>query len=333
MKITILGGLGFIGFNNFLFLSKKHKIQIIDNFSGKSSRMNFKTLLNNYPRQSVQNFNIKNYNLLFKKLSQFKPDAILFAAGQIAVTKSIKNPREDFESTFLGAFNTLECLRNKLPKTKLIYLSSNKVYGNLDNIKLKETSKKYINLGKNINEKSHLNFKSPYGCSKGSSDQYVSDYSSTYGLNTVVLRLSCIYGPNQWGTEDQGWISWFIIKALKRDRINIFGNGKQVRDVLYIDDLVKLINKCIITKKLNGDAYNVGGGATNSLSLLNLIDALKIITKNDIKYKLYKSRIGDQKYFVNDLNKVKKKFGWYPKVSSKKGVRLFFSWIQKNINF
>ena len=329
MKITILGGLGFIGFNNFLLLSKKHKIQIIDNFSGKSSKMNFKTLSKKFPLQKVHNFNVKNYNLLKNKLYEFKPDAILFAGGQIAVTKSIKNPREDFESTFLGAFNTLECIRNKLPKTKLIYLSSNKVYGNLDNLRLKENSKKYINLGKNVNENTQLNFKSPYGCSKGASDQYVSDYSSTFGLNTVVLRLSCIYGPNQWGTEDQGWISWFILKTLKKEKINIFGNGKQVRDVLFIDDLVNLINKCIVKKKLNGEVYNVGGGSKNSFSLLTLIDYLKKITKIDIGYKLSKSRVGDQKYFVNDLNKVQRNFNWSPKISSKKGVKLFLSWIQK----
>ncbi len=331
MNITILGGLGFIGFNNYLNLIKKHKIQIIDNLSGNSSKKNLSLLKKKFPKQKTYNLNIKNYNLLKKTLLQFKPNIILFAAGQIAVTKSIQNPREDFESTFMGAFNSLEFIRNNSPKTKLIYLSSNKVYGKLNNLKLKENKNKYINISHDIDENTPLNFTSPYGCSKGSSDQYVADYSRTYGLNTVVLRLSCIYGPNQWGTEDQGWISWFIIKTLKGSRINIFGNGKQVRDILHISDLVNLINKCVMKKNLNGNIYNIGGGPNNSISLLNLIDHLQKLIGKKISYKLYKARIGDQKYFVNNLTKVKKNLNWQPRVSVAKGIKSFVYWIENNI--
>ena len=213
----------------------------------------------------------------------------------------------------------------------MIYLSSNKVYGNLNRLKLKENKRRYTNLGKEIDENTPLNFASPYGCSKGSSDQYVADYSKTYGLNTVVLRLSCIYGPNQWGTEDQGWISWFIIKSLNGSKINIFGNGKQVRDILHITDLVNLINKCILKKNHNGNIYNIGGGVKNSISLLELIYHLQKFTDKRINYKLNKERIGDQKYFVNNLAKVKKNLNWQPKISIIKGIKSFQNWIKNNI--
>jgi len=332
MKITILGGLGFIGVINFFYLVKKHKIQIIDNLSGNSSKKNLLNIKTKYPKQKFTKLNIKNYKNLVQNLKLFNPDVILFAAGQIAVTKSILDPREDFESTFLGAFNTLEFIRNFSRNCKLIYLSSNKVYGELKNLKLRENAKRYENIKKkDIDENTPLNFGSPYGCSKGSSDQYVLDYAKTFELNTTVLRLSCIYGPNQWGTEDQGWISWFIIKAYESSKINIFGNGKQVRDILFINDLVLLIKKCIKKKNLKGEVYNIGGGRKNSISLLNLIDILSDVHKKKIKYTLRKKRIGDQKYFVNDLTKVKKNLSWEPKVSSKTGIKLFQDWILKNI--
>ena len=334
MKIIIIGGCGFIGFNNFLNLAnKKNKITIIDDLSGNSSKKNFILIKKKYPKQSILRFNIKNYSKVKNVIKKIKPSIILFAGGQIAVTKSIKNPREDFNSTLLGAFNVLEVIRQYCKDCKLIYLSSNKVYGKLKNIKLKEKKLSYVNLNnKDVDENALLDFASPYGCSKGSSDQYVRDYSRSFNLNTVVFRLSCIYGQNQWGTEDQGWISWFIINSLKSSKINIFGNGKQVRDILHINDLVNLIQKSINNfSKINGEIFNIGGGRKNSISLIQLILKLQIIHKIKIKYSLKKTRIGDQNYFVNDLSKIKRQLNWAPKVSINKGLINFSNWIRDYI--
>ena len=334
MKIIIVGGCGFIGANNFFSLKKKsHKITIIDDLSGNSSKKNFLLIKKKYPKQSILRLNIKNYPKLKKFVREINPNIILFAGGQIAVTKSIINPREDFNSTLIGAFNVLEIIRLYCKKCKLIYLSSNKVYGNLKNLKLKERKLDYKNLNKkDVDENTPLDFASPYGCSKGSSDQYVRDYSRTFNLNTVVFRLSCIYGQNQWGTEDQGWISWFIISSLKSSKINIFGNGKQVRDILHINDLVNLIQKSISSfSKVKGHIFNIGGGKKNSISLIQLIMKLQIIHKNKIKYTLKKSRVGDQNYFVNDLGKIKKKLNWLPMINVENGLINFNKWIKKNI--
>ncbi len=333
-KILVIGGCGFIGANaSIYFTKKKYKTFIIDNLKGSSSKKNLKLIKSFNPSVNFYKNDIRNFKNLSKLIKSIKPNYILFTAGQVAVTKSVKNPREDFESTMIGAFNVLEVIRLHLPNTPFIYSSSNKVYGNLKKIKLIEKKDHYKIKNKNmlIDENQALDFSSPYGCSKGSSDQYVRDYSRTYGLKTVVLRMSCIYGPNQWGTEDQGWISWFIKKSLqKKKKINIFGNGKQVRDILYIDDLLRLYE--IIFRKINltkGEIFNVGGGYNNKISLLQLLKILKEINKHKLKIKFYKERVGDQKYFVNNLNKIKKFTNWKPNVSSLTGIRLFNNWVKK----
>ena len=310
-KILIIGGCGFIGCNATLYFSqKKYKVTVIDNLKGNSSKRNLKLLKKLNRKINFFHFDIKKFDILKKLFKKIQPHLIIFAAGQIAVTKSVKNPREDFESTMLGAFNTLEAIRLTSPKSSLIYSSSNKVYGKLDSLRINEKKDHYELRDKKmlVDEKHQLDFSSPYGCSKGSSDQYVRDYSRTYGLKTVVLRMSCIYGPNQWGSEDQGWISWFIKKSLNNSKsINIFGNGKQVRDVLYIDDLIRLYE--IIFKKINftkGQIFNSGGGIHNQVSLLQLLKILNKLNNHEIKIKFFKERVGDQKYFVNNINKVKK---------------------------
>ena len=335
-KLMVIGGCGFIGANTVLyFLKKRYRISIIDNLSGSSSKKNIYLIRKLSPNIQFYNLNIKNYNSLSKIVKKIKPESIIFAAGQVAVTKSVKNPREDFDSTMLGAFNVLESIRNYSPKTKLIYSSSNKVYGNLRNLKIREKNNTYEIKNKDllINEFQALDFSSPYGCSKGSSDQYVRDYSRTYNLKTAVFRMSCVYGPNQWGTEDQGWVSWFIKKSLRKKEksINIYGNGKQVRDVLFIGDLVKLYE--ISLKKfnrINGEIFNIGGGYNNKISLLQLIIKLKKLNQHKLKIKFFKERIGDQKYFVNNLKKIKKSLGWTPKTSVDEGIRIFNYWIKKN---
>lgn len=331
-KVLIIGGLGFIGFNTalYLFKKKKYKITIIDNFTGASSKRNFFILKKNNVKIPVFKTNVKNFSKINELIKKINPVTIYNLSGQVAVTKSIQNPKQDFEDNLLSTFNILEAIRNYNKKIKLITVSSNKVYGDLKNLKIIEKKFQYES-NKNINESFKLNFKTPYSCSKGAADQYVIDYAKIFGLNTLVLRLSCVYGPYQWGTEDQGWISWFIKRTIQKKPINIFGNGKQVRDVLFVNDLTNLLEIC--QNKMNrcsGDFFNIGGGESNKISILQLIQFLEKKLKMQIEVNFKKERKGDQKYFVNDLQKIKNKLGWKPKYNLNQGLEYFITWIKKN---
>jgi CDP-paratose 2-epimerase len=333
MNILIIGGSGFIGYNVCEFLLSKNlkKLTIVDNLSGQSSKKNFakikeKKFFNFY------NIDASNYKKISSLIKKNKPDAILALHGQVAVTKSIEDPRKDFNNNFLSIFNILESIRKYSPKSKLINLSSNKVYGKILNLKLKEEKLRY-ETSLLINEKFPLSFESPYSCSKGAADQYLLDYSKIYNLNTSSLRLSCVYGENQWGTEDQGWIAWFIKCAIKNKKIRIFGNGKQVRDILHVKDLSNLIYIMLKQKKFpKGEAFNIGGGRKNTISLLEVVKKLELKFNKNINLSFLKPRFGDQKYFVNDLTKIKKLTGWSPKIDINKGLSLFVNWIINNNN-
>jgi|TARA_B110000037_G_C17076384_1_gene488040 CDP-paratose 2-epimerase len=330
MKIVIVGGCGFIGFNVFAFLKNKkfNDIIIIDNFSGQSSKKNYIKIKKEFKNIKFFNIDISKNKKIFDLIKKNKPDVILALHGQVAVTRSINDPKLDFNNNFLSVFNLLESIRKFSPKSLLINLSSNKVYGKIEKIKIKEKKLRYAS--KNLIDESYpLNFESPYGCSKGAADQYLVDYAKLYKLKTVSLRLSCVYGENQWGTEDQGWIAWFIKCGILNNKIKLFGSGKQVRDVLHVSDLANLIYLCI--KKINtikGHAFNIGGGSKNTLSLLELINKLEIKLKTKIDYSFFKERFGDQKFFVNDLSKVKRMTGWYPKISANSGLDRYIEWIK-----
>ena len=330
MKIFIVGGCGFIGFNVFSFLKNKNynNITIIDNLSGQSSKKNYIKIKKEFKKIKFYNIDISKNKKIFDLIKQNKPDVILALHGQVAVTRSIKDPKLDYNNNFLSVFNLLESIRKFSPKSILINLSSNKVYGKVEKIYLKEKKSRYFS-NYLIDEKYPLNFESPYGCSKGAADQYVIDYAKLYNLRTVSLRLSCVYGENQWGTEDQGWMAWFIKCALLKNKIRLFGTGKQVRDVLHVSDLAYLIYLCF--KKINiikGHAFNIGGGPKNTLSLLELINKIEIKLKIKINYSFSKVRFGDQKFFVNNLSKIKKMTGWYPKISVNNGLNKYIDWIK-----
>jgi len=330
-KILITGGAGFIGSNAAeFFCKKKWKVIIVDNLSRTGASINLKRI-----KKKISKFystDIKNYKKISLVILKNKPDVILHAAGQVAVTKSIEDPINDFNDNLLGTLNILEAIRQNKIKTKLIYTSTNKVYGKLENIKLKKTGKRYSFLKekKGVNENFNIDFHSPYGCSKGSADQYVNDYSRIYNLNTYVLRQSCIYGINQFGVEDQGWVAWFIIASILKKKIKIYGDGKQVRDILFIDDLNNLYLKIANSKHImKNNIYNVGGGSKNTLSLLELIDLLKTYNiKTNLTFK--KWRDGDQKIFVSDNSKIISKFNWKPKITPKNGVEKLIGWVIKN---
>lgn len=329
MRILITGGLGFIGTNAAIeFYNSGYEVFILDNLSRKGNIENYISLKDtikfNFINKDIRNF--FDIELIFQN-SKF--DVVLHLAGQVAVTFSVRNPREDFEINALGTFNILECIRKYCPDSILIYSSTNKVYGE-NNVDLVETESRYIYKDDKyaINENQNLDFHSPYGCSKGTADQYVRDYHRIYGLKTVVLRQSCIYGPNQFGIEDQGWISWLSIASVFEKKFTIYGNGKQVRDVLHVFDLIELY-KLIVTNINNcsGKIFNIGGGIDNSLSILELIDIIESKLNKKINYDFSESRPGDQKIYISDISFVKKLTGWSPKIDSKSGVEFMLDWI------
>ena len=331
-KILITGGAGFIGSNTAFYFSKKGwKIYLIDNLSRKGSKNNLLNLRKNI-KLTFYKADISNFKKISKILKSIRPNLIIHCAGQVTVTKSVINPRNDFNTNALGSFNILESIRLFSSKTKFINISTNKVYGDVSNKKVSETNKRYRFLGKlkSVNENYPLDLYSPYGCSKGIADQYTRDYSRIYNLDTIVLRLSCIYGTMQYGIEDHGWIVWLTIKSYFGKKIKIFGNGKQVRDALYIDDLVRLFFKLSKSKKNTNKIYNIGGGSRNSISLLELINILDKKMNKKNKFKKFKWRPGDQKIYISDISRIKKEYDWYPKISFSNGLDKIIGWINNN---
>ena len=331
MRILITGGAGFMGSNAALFFQKKGwKIFILDDFSRKGSKNNLDNLKKKITIQWYK-VEISNYKKLSNIISKIKPNLILHCAGQVAVTKSVTNPRRDFNSNTLGTFNVLESIRNFSKDSKLIFTSTNKVYGNIEK-KISSNEKRYFfrSSEKNINENYPLDFYSPYGCSKGAADQYVRDYSRIYKLDTTVLRLSCIYGGMQYGIEDHGWITWLTMLAILEKEIKIFGDGKQVRDALYIDDLVRLFYKLSMKKNVKSEIYNVGGSSKNSLSLLELINSLEKKLKKKVNFRKYNWRPGDQKIYISNISKVSKELNWKPEIKISQGLDRVIEWVKLN---
>lgn len=332
-KIIITGGAGFIGVNAAkYFADQGWDVFIIDNLSRRGTDLNLQWL-KNHVRFKFEKIDIRNYKDLAKVVSSFKPDALLHLAAQVAVTSSVIDPREDFEINALGTFNVLEAVRNKSPETFILNASTNKVYGKMENAKVIERDGRYeykdLLLG--VNEEENLDFHSPYGCSKGVADQYSIDYSRIYGLKTTTLRQSCIYGTRQFGIEDQGWVAWFTIAAALEKQITIFGNGKQIRDVLHVEDLVRAYESVIKnSNKVSGQAFNVGGGPNNTMSLLELLSYLEKELDINIPLKWDDWRPGDQPVFVCDLHKIKNYTGWEPKINVETGVKDLISWVKSN---
>lgn len=330
MKILITGGLGFIGVNSVLFFSKENEVHIIDNLSRKGSIHNYNQIID-HPNVNVHIADIRNNDDVVRIIKKIKPDVILHLAGQVAVTTSVINPKEDFEINILGTFNILEALRIHCPESLLIFSSTNKVYGDYKNNLVEEKNRYSYQDFYCVNEDVNLDFHSPYGCSKGSADQYVRDYSRIFNLKTVVLRQSCIYGPNQFGIEDQGWVAWFTIAGIYNKKFYIYGDGKQVRDVLHIEDLILLYSMIIDNAdKCKGKIYNVGGGINNTLSLIELISLLENLTDKKLTYEFSDWRPGDQKIYISDINKIKNDTGWEPKINIKDGIKTLINWVSNN---
>jgi CDP-paratose 2-epimerase len=337
MKYLITGGCGFLGSNLALeVLSKREELYIFDNLYRDNSYKNFEWLKNKGNFKFIH-ADIRNLNDVENTIKSIKPDVIFHVAGQVAMTTSINNPRMDFEVNALGSLNILESVRKYSPDSIIIYSSTNKVYGDLNYLKYQENETRYIAIGypNGFDENLKLDFHSPYGCSKGAADQYILDYARIFGLKTVVFRHSSMYGGRQFATYDQGWIGWFCKKALeiKRDLINEFtisGNGKQVRDVLYIKDIVDLYFKTIERiEEIKGHAFNIGGGIENSLSLIELFNILEKELDVNMNYRELFRRKSDQKIFIADIFKAKEMIKWEPKVNKDNGIKKMIKWIKE----
>lgn len=258
--------------------------------------------------------------------------AVYHLAAQVAVTTSLEDPLGDLETNLLGTLNVLEAIRGAETHPSLLFTSTNKVYGRLGRVPLRETSDRYEPADPGLvrsgaGEDQPLEFLSPYGCSKGSADQYVLDYAHSYGIRATVFRMSCIYGPHQLGSEDQGWVAHFVRQAMKGEAITIYGDGKQVRDLLFVDDLIRAMRLAQERPELaSGEAFNLGGGAGNSTSLLELIAQLKILVENPIRIDWGAERLADQRWYVADTSKIRNLLGWRPKVSIQQGLRALYDW-------
>lgn len=335
MKVFITGGAGFIGINAAgYFLDKGDDVIIFDNFSRLGGKDNIRWLQKTSRRQAkVIEGDIRVDSKKIQELVK-EVDLILHLAGQVAVTTSVKNPREDFEINAFGTFNMLEAVRLSGSNPVFIYSSTNKVYGELEGSKITEKESRYIldTMPNGIDEDQPVDFHSPYGCSKGAADQYVRDYSRIYGLHTVVFRQSCIYGPRQFGIEDQGWVAWFIIALMLEKEITIYGNGKQVRDILYIGDLVRAYDLAFKNiQKTKGEIYNIGGGSKNSVSIwYELQPILEKLFKRPLSPSFAPWRPGDQSIYISNIQKAKEDFLWEPYVDIEKGIEMLYTWVLQN---
>ena len=331
----ITGGAGFIG-SNYVhkLLSRGENVTILDNFSRGGAPRNLEWLEKTFGRDSfrVIRGDVRDAPLVAE--SAKGSDVIVHLAGQVAVTTSVVNPRDDFENNALGTFNVLEGARLSGKNPIVIYASTNKVYGGMDDVKVVERGERweYESLPFGAPETQPLDFHSPYGCSKGAGDQYVRDYARIYDLPTVVLRQSCIYGPRQFGIEDQGWVAWFVIAAVMGRPITIYGDGKQIRDLLHVSDLIRAYD--LAAEKIDvaaGQVYNLGGGSANTLSIWTEFGPLlEELVGHPIVIDRGDWRPGDQRVFVADVRKAGRELGWTPQVNIEEGIRKLFEWVREN---
>lgn len=333
MNILITGGCGFIGRNaSDRLLALGHSVTVLDDLSRPGSERNLADL----SRKATFTFrrgDIRDFVLLQSLVQQGRFDAILHLGGQVAVTTSILDPRHDFEVNALGALNVLEAVRRHSPETAVLNASTNKVYGDLSDMVHGEAPTRYTlpDLPAGVSEKQPLDFHSPYGCSKGAADQYMMDFARSFGLRTVTFRQSCIYGRWQFGIEDQGWVAWFIIAHLMRRPITVFGSGKQVRDILFVDDLVELYVAAIERiDSVAGLAINVGGGPGNTLSLLELMTMLEELSGRPVQRTFGETREGDQPVFISNVQRAASLLDWAPRTDAVAGITLLYDWVNEN---
>ncbi|HOV48620.1 MAG TPA: GDP-mannose 4,6-dehydratase [Anaerolineae bacterium] len=335
MRYLITGGAGFIGTNYVTrLLARGETVALFDNLSRRGAERNLAWLRDTWGPNAFTFIrgDVRDAELLVA--SARDADVIVHLASQVAVTTSVQDPRTDFECNALGTFNVLEAARLSGRAPLVLYASTNKVYGGMAELHVEELETRYAyrDYPHGIPETYPLDFHSPYGCSKGAGDQYVRDYARIYGLPTVVFRQSCIYGPHQFGMEDQGWVAWFIIAALLGRPITIYGNGKQVRDVLFVEDLLDAYDAAIArSDRAAGQVYNVGGGPAQQLAVWSEFSPLlEALLGRRIPVTWGEWRPGDQRIYVSDVRKAAQDLGWQPQVGVEEGITRLFAWVSAN---
>ena len=333
MKWLVTGGAGFIGCNVVRrLLADSHEVVVLDDLSRRGAGENL-DWLRTLGKVAFLRQDIRDAAGVHAAVSAPRDaDVVLHLAGQVAVTTSVTDPRTDFEINAAGTFNLLEAVRRAAPDAVFLYASTNKVYGNMEHetVELRNGRYAYRDLPRGVSETAPLDFHSPYGCSKGAADQYVRDYARIYDLRSVVFRQSCIYGERQFGIEDQGWVAWFTIAALLGRRFTIFGDGRQVRDVLFVDDLAECyLRAADQIDRTAGRVYNIGGGPDNQLSLLELVELLGQRLGRRLDPPFADWRPGDQKVFVCDVSRARQEFGWVPRTSAVAGVERLLAWVER----
>lgn len=336
MRIFITGGAGFIGCNLAAHhLGNGNHVFVFDNLARPRTQYNLEWL----QTQGDIHFSlgdVRAYDVLRDAMAQARPDLVVHLAAQVAVTTSVKDPREDFEINALGTFNVLEAARSLPNPPALIYASTNKVYGGMEEVGVVLDDKldryRYRDFPNGIDEHQPIDFHSPYGCSKGAGDQYVRDYARIYGLRTVVFRQSTIYGPRQFGVEDQGWLAHFIIATVTGKPISIYGDGKQVRDMLHVTDLIAAYDAAWARiDQVKGEIFNIGGGANNTLTIWSETGPmLEQLAGHAIPVTYSDWRPGDQPVFISNNSKAQKMLDWSPKVDVHEGMHKLWRWVRDN---
>ncbi|BBE30218.1 CDP-paratose 2-epimerase [Tepiditoga spiralis] len=339
MKYLINGGCGFLGSNMAAhYIKNGNEVIVFDNMYRFGTEKNLDWLNSLKGNFKFIKGDVRNIYEIGKVIQEEKPDIIFHFAGQVAMTTSIENPYMDFEINVKGTINVLESVRKYSPETIVCFSSTNKVYGDLKYLNFEEKNLRYVSKDypNGFDETISLEFHSPYGCSKGSADQYMLDYARIFGLKTIVFRHSSIFGGRQFATKDQGWVGWFcqkayeIKKGIAEEPFTISGNGKQVRDILFGTDLIECYELAIENiDKTKGQVYNIGGGMKNSFSLLELFKELEKNLDIKMEYRKLPWRESDQKVFVADISKAKKDFDWEPKVNKYDGLKRMYEWVEK----
>jgi CDP-paratose 2-epimerase len=333
-RILVTGGAGFIGSNLcHRLLSEGHDVTIYDNLGRRGTEKNVAWLRENHGESfALVDADVRDYPAVQRAVEGH--EVVYHLAAQVAVTWSVSDPREDFQINALGTLNVLEAARSCSSPPIVLLTSTNKVYGAMEEVEIVEmdTRYAYASLPEGVSEAQPLDFHSPYGCSKGAADQYVRDYARIYGLKTVVFRMSCIYGPRQFGVEDQGWVAHFIISSILGRPITIYGDGKQVRDILYVDDLLAAFELAVDRIDVSaGQVYNVGGGPENTISVwAEFGPMIAELLGHRVGVVYDEWRPGDQPVYVSDTSKAQRELGWQPRTSARQGIEQLFQWVTEN---
>jgi len=333
--VLITGGAGFIGTNlAHRLLSEGRAVLIYDNLSRAGVEQNLGWLREEHGELvQFQLGDTRNREELRKAVGQ--ASQIFHFAAQVAVTTSLDNPTDDFEINARGTLNLLEAMRSLDDPPPLIFTSTNKVYGGMRDVQLRMNNGRYEPEDAGIQEHGFdenrcVHFHSPYGCSKGCAEQYVLDYARTFGMRTAVFRMSCIYGLHQFGNEDQGWVAHFLIRALENKPISIYGDGRQVRDILFVEDLVDAFSRAQENiESLKGRAFNIGGGPRNTISLLELLDLIEALRGKRPDVRFHDWRSADQQYYVSDTRRFSEETSWAQQVGVREGVGRLYEWLRE----